>query len=208
MSSDEEFTDKSGRLRSSKAPAGSLAQLLQVRNKQLVELRPGLTDDEFSGAVGYVNTYLGDYSVDQIVALVDAIREARSRLRYLTDVEFVQLRKMVQISGHPSLLADELVMGIEALRPRSPARRLPGAPRLSYEDREHQLREAIDTLAGGLDAPTHDAIAEALGKDPRTLRRWLSEYPELERWIPKQSEPTSQNAGVSGRSSSRDETAR
>jgi hypothetical protein len=182
VSDDGEFVDEFGQLRSKKALAGSFSYLLEVRKKQVTELRPGLTDDEFSAALGYVNTYLAYYSLDQILTLVDAMGEARSRLSYITDAEFAELRKMVQVSGDPPSLADELVRGVEALRPAPRPAGRPGRPKLTEEDRERRLRTAIDTLRKpGTEWPMIKEVAYELGMQPRSVSRWLQEYPDLAR---------------------------
>jgi hypothetical protein len=180
MSDGEEFVDELGRLRSRRPPAGSFGYLLEVRQKEVAELRPGLTEDEFSAALGYVNTYLDYYGVNQIVALVDEIREARARLSYLSDAEFADLRKLVPGSGQPSTLADELVRGIGALRPPPLAPGRSGRPRLSEDDCGRRVRDAIRRVeAAGVDRASHDQIAFDLGMDPRNLYRWSGKFPRV-----------------------------
>jgi hypothetical protein len=169
-------------LRSRKAPAGSFGHLLEVRRKQVEELRPGLRDDEFQAAVGYVNTNLAYYSLDQIIGLVGAIQEARGRLSYLSPPEFTELRKMVQVSGDPACLADELVRGIEALRPPPPPVGRPGRPKLTEADRAERIRVVVEKLeAAGNDCPTVDEVAYELHMRPRSLYRWLHDSPDLRR---------------------------
>jgi len=181
MSGDEEFVDELGRLRSRRAPAGSFGHLLEVRKQQVAELRPGLADDEFSTALDYVNTNLAYYSVDQILTLVDALRDARSRLNYLSDAEFAELRKMVQASGDPPTLTDELVRGIGALRPPPQPPGQPGRPKLTEEGCERRVRESLRKLEKtGVQRASHDQIAFELCIHPRNLYRWIRMYPRVE----------------------------
>jgi hypothetical protein len=179
------MTDQDADPESSAAPVGTFGYMLQVLKGHTTQLRPDLTDEEYWAAIGYIDRRFGHFNAQEVVARVDGIRAARQRLDYVASDDFWALRPIVLVSGQPATLADELVRGIEALRPRPVTPGRPGAPSLSEAACRRELVAALERLAARGDLrPTRVAIAGELGVDPHTLRGWLRRFPGLRSQLP------------------------
>lgn len=115
------------------------------------------------------------------VARVGALREARGgRSDLPEDVwQWCVSDQYPMLGEQGRQNAKAILAAIAMLRPQDdPAS--PGAPRRREEDVRRELVEALARLAENGDAdPTHEAIASAMGRDPRTLRRWRKRFPRL-----------------------------
>ena len=116
-----------------------------------------------------------------VVARVGALREARGGRSDLPEGvwQWCVSDQYPTLSEQGRQSAEAILAAIAMLRPRDdPAS--PGAPRRREADVRRELVEGLARLAENGDAdPTHEAIAGAMGRDSRTLRRWLKTFPRL-----------------------------
>ncbi|HVA85260.1 MAG TPA: hypothetical protein VNF73_02955, partial [Candidatus Saccharimonadales bacterium] len=128
----------------------------------------------------------------EIVALVNAVREARRRRSDLAPEEFTRLFGKVTLGlpGESSAIVDEILAELNALQPPRPRTRPRGRPHLSEPDVRRELIAALDRLReGGEERPTREEIAEALGIEPITLRRRVARFPALSDLLPSSGRP-------------------
>jgi AraC-like DNA-binding protein len=111
-----------------------------------------------------------------------ASRKARSKRQDLTDADFFRLleQSIPDLHWRRESMAAEILAFIETYRPAPPVAGRPGAPRLTEQRCERQIRAALRRLeADAIVAPTRDDVAAEIGMDPRNLYRWLRRYPAL-----------------------------
>jgi hypothetical protein len=140
-----------------------------------------------------VRAYLAAYpeaaGLDVIRLL--AYHKARRARPDLTEVEFQRLSSLAFESsyGREGLVA-EILAAVATYRPPPPPRARRGRPVLNEADVRRELLAARDAeMAKGIERPTREAIAEAMGVDPTTLRRYLRRYPDLRSLLPSSGSP-------------------
>ena len=166
--------------------AGTLADLISSVRREARRRLSDLSDEEFNMAVPDLSySPHREPATEETVARVRAYREARQRRPDLAPDEFAWLYGIVlpQLAGRTD--ADEIMAKVDALRPPRPRAGQVGAPLLREEDVLRLLREAIDELtAGGSTSLKRWEIAQAMGVDERTLRRYGARFPAVRNLLP------------------------
>lgn len=159
---------------------GTIADVISWVRREARRRLPDLTDEEFNRAVPDLLYSHEGPAVEETVARVRAFREARQRRPDLAPDEFAWLYGIVSPQLANRTDADEIVAKVTALRLPRPRAGRAGAPPRREEDVRREFLKAIDTLAaGGNTFPKRWEIAEAMGIDPRTLRRYGGKFPAV-----------------------------
>lgn len=151
---------------------GTFADVLSSLSKQAAGRVPELAREEFQRAITD-ELWTSHLSLETIVRRILAVRSAREQRPDIDADTFGLLLDLIPVLED----SEAIVRHLDALRPEARALGRPGPPPLREEDVLRDLESALEILP---DNPTRQAIAYTIGIDPKTLRRRLDRFPDLE----------------------------